>query len=333
MLLTSHPFPCLILTARWSHFLLKIPLLVFLTGGAINAQTIIPGGTHDSSYYIEDSGQYFVNSDTTFSQGLSLDVGVNNTTVTFQGGTIRGTGFHSNAWSSNNTWIVTGAGTTLTAYVDPGNGATGYVWVGNGGGATGNQLIVSNGARVNIQGDYTNSLYLGGQTSSFYGVSTTENSVLVTGSGSSLFARELVVHNNARGDTVTVESGGIAAFDDILIANGDVCKLRFDDGYLALKGDVSARLQGFVSNGFVQYNDGVWRTTTDSSSFVFTYVEPSASETWANGIDLGGYTIMHLATTSALVLAAIPEPAVVALVLGCIVIPGWWFSRRCRRGV
>ena len=132
--------------------------------------------------------------------------GTNNSLVISDGGTVRnGQGVvGQNSSSFGNNVLVTGAGSTWTS--------TNGLLVGRGGDS--NSLIISNGGRVFVSG--TNSVI-----GRFLG--STDNSVLVTGAGSTLSnSGALIVGQEGTGNSLMISSGGSVSASNVVVVTNNL---------------------------------------------------------------------------------------------------------------
>lgn len=216
-----------------------------------------------------------------------------------------------------------------SSYIGYATGSTGSVTVAGNGStwATTVNLIVGRNGTGKL------SITDGGQVSNvigYIGSNTTGNSVSVSGAGSVWTNTSSL--SVGSGNTLTIRDSGLVKVgggSSLNVGTGSLIQL--DGGYLAWSGDNVAALKALIQGSKVQLSDGSgnWIADTDLSHFSITYVSLGSADTGAltggHYADLGGYTILSL--------AAIPEPAVHATVVGGILLvaAGFWAKKRRAR--
>jgi autotransporter-associated beta strand protein len=181
-------------------------------------------GDSNNSLRVSGSNAFYGNRDGLIAVGTS---GSGNTMEVSDGAVAKGTqimmGYNSS--SSNNSVLVTGAGSTL-------NLTDGTLIVGYSG--SGNSLVVSDGAQVKTKGSYV-------------GIYGTNNSALVTGAGS-------LWSNQATVQIGTANSWGSSGSGTLTVANGGTLVSRGTDPYnpsaqgITLGNDSSLNIGRFGTN-------------------------------------------------------------------------------------
>lgn len=138
-------------------------------------------------------------------------------------------------------------------------------------------------------------------------------------------------------DTITVDDGSLLVIGGTYSKNTKVTEnhnfLQLNDGFIAFAGDVNATVEGYLTGGYVQYEeDGAWRTV--GADEISDYFKIEYIDTLAEALDYGisnasdvnwttGYTVLMSAS-------AVPEPSTVAMLAGALLLTGARMMRRRR---
>ncbi len=288
--------------------------------GSNNSLVVANGGTvTNNAAAIGDATEATSNNATvdgagsTWTTKYELVVGnsvVGSTLTVTHGGTVSSGSFSvsKSLGSKNNSVLVSGSGSTLSV--------GGSLIVGVAG--SNNQMSIADGGKL-VSG--TSSI---GSTS--LGYTTTNNTVLVTGEGSTWTAQDLTIYS---GNSLTVRNGGLMKITASLTLESGAY-IELDEGYLAWHGDQGLTFQSLIEAGNFQGLDssGQWVTVTDPGLFNIAFATTSEeSGTLTDGLytDLAGYTVLSVAETDALAASpfsalrisamGVPEPTTWALLL------------------
>lgn len=210
-------------------------------------------------------------------------------------------------YGSLSTVQVSGSGTLL----DVGN----RIQFGRGGGEN------------NTLGVYGGATLLNGNDVTFYG---SNNAMIVDGVGSTATLTGLDLgYNGSTGNHLTVSGGGLLELTqaDVDIVTGNT--LRLDGGFIAWRADRTANFASLITGSAIEISDGSggWITATadDLAIQYFGSEDALAAEVFSGYGGLGGYTIIGLASAS-----AVPEPGASAMI-GAFVVLGTTLLRRRRK--
>ncbi|MGE9296773.1 MAG: PEP-CTERM sorting domain-containing protein [Puniceicoccales bacterium] len=254
-------------------------------------------GSDNNEFIITGSGT-FLNGGNSFNVGTD---GSNNSGRVSNGADLFAAGLHVGlgqsgqpTYGANNSMVVDGGSWRSASFMSVGE----Y--------GSGNSLVVQNGGTVDtIQAD------VGRQAGS------NNNSALVTGFGSRINVQNnfYLSFNSGSQNFLTIADQGLVkvgtgGYDTLLSFSND-SRVRLDGGFLAMVGDQTSQINALINVGQLE----VWDAATDSwiqatpASVSFAYfTDGTAAEAFSGYADLANYTIV---TT-----AAVPEPALTALLIG-----------------
>ncbi|QYY34804.1 PEP-CTERM sorting domain-containing protein [Ruficoccus sp. ZRK36] len=233
--------------------------------------------------------------------------------VTTGGGVTIGNGDSWSGSGNKNQVVVAGSQSRLSV-------TSGTLWVGRLGDE--NTVLVEGGAFVNAADD----VIIGAQGGNNNDITLSGfNSILYVENSLSLGGVNPITSSYSGGNTLTVEDGSLVNVGSIVIKEGNEAAgdnvIRLNGGYIALWGDVSPEVDGWLNDGLILvWNPETlsWEDALGSEYFDVRYLEsPEDALAFTGYDDLGGYTILT---------SMVPEPstyaaafAVLALLAVCMI--------------
>lgn len=280
-----------------------------------------------NSLTVTDAGSLFqVNSDLNiglYGSGNSMSI-ANGASVEITGGTglYIGHGLIGNEnFGNDNSLFITDDSSVLES--------SSTIFVGRYGSR--NEMIVANGANVNIDG-----ALIVGQGISGQPLMGNDNTLIITGMGSVVNSRsQLNIGSFGSGNSITIADGGLLilqnphfGFNISLHEDSSENYLRFNGGIMAIEGDYLNQIEALILADKIQTWDPVneiWVSVgsiTGGNYFGYGYYETEEGAFALTGYDgLGGYTI----------LGPIPEPRHFATLAGLLVLLFVIYRRRLDR--